>query len=139
MLDDDHRSSRIRQAVEYAQQHLHIQRMQADGRLVKHENGVVLRFAHFACQFEPLCLAAGERRRILAQGQITEPEALKNRQLFKYLPVIPEHMHRVADGHAHQLRQGVCPVGFFGLPEDLLRLASISFAAAIRAGYGDIG
>ena len=42
MLDDHHSRTIVQQGLEHPQQHLHIQRVQADGRLVEHEHGIGL-------------------------------------------------------------------------------------------------
>ena len=74
MLDDDDRRALVEQRLEYAQQHPHVERVQADGRLVKDEHGVRLRAARLARKLETLRLAAGETRRLLAEREIPQPK-----------------------------------------------------------------
>ena len=64
---DDARRAVFDQGSEHAQQRAHIQRVQADGRLIKDKHCVMLGLAHLAGQLQPLCLAAGQARRFLAQ------------------------------------------------------------------------
>ena len=48
MFDHDNRGALGNEAVEHTQQHLNIERMQADRGLVEHEYGIVLHTAHLA-------------------------------------------------------------------------------------------
>ena len=48
VLDDHDRCAVVDQCLKNAQQHLHVERVQADGRLVENEDGVRLRFANLA-------------------------------------------------------------------------------------------
>ena len=66
MLNDDDRRAVFDQGLEHTQQRAHVQRVQADGRLVKDKHRVMLGLAHLAGQLQPLCLAAGQARRFLA-------------------------------------------------------------------------
>ena len=54
MLDDHHSRTIVQQGLEHPQQHLHIQRVQADGRLVEHEHGIGLGPADLAGQLQTL-------------------------------------------------------------------------------------
>lgn len=65
------------QGSEHAQQRAHVQRVQADGRLVKDKHCVMLGPAHLAGQLQPLCLAAGQARRFLAQRQVAKAQILQ--------------------------------------------------------------
>lgn len=76
VFDDDHRRAVCNQRPKYAEQGLHVQRVQPDGRLVKHEHRIRLRFPHLAGQLQALRLAARKARRRFAQRQIAEPELL---------------------------------------------------------------
>ena len=73
MLDDDDRGAVVDQCTENAQQGLHIQRVQADGRLVKHKHCVGLGALHLTGQLQALGLSAGKAGRFLAQGQVAQP------------------------------------------------------------------
>ena len=48
MLNDNHGGAAFKKRLKYAQQHLHIQRMQTDGRLVKDKNGSLASFSRCA-------------------------------------------------------------------------------------------
>ena len=50
MLDDDDGCAAFDERFKDAQKRLHIQRMQADGRLIKDKDGIALRTPHFARQ-----------------------------------------------------------------------------------------
>ena len=59
---------------------LHIQRMQADGGLIKDKDGVRLASAHLAGQLEPLRLAAGQAGRGFPQGEVAQAQILQHLQ-----------------------------------------------------------
>ena len=82
MLNDDDGRAARQQRLKYAQQHPHIQRVQADGRLVKDENGILLGLADLAGQLQPLGLAAGQAGRLLPQRQIAQAKLLQDIQLL---------------------------------------------------------
>ena len=82
MLDDDDRCAVVQKRLEDAEQHAHIQRMQADRRLIEDEDRVGLRAADLAGELQPLCLAAGQARRFLAERQVAEAELLQNAELL---------------------------------------------------------
>ena len=138
MLDDDNGGAVVHEGAEHGEKRAHVQRVQADGGLVKHENGVCLRAAHLACELEPLCLAAGKAGRFLSQREIAEP------QLPQHLQPLGHKLHagageqRRGNVHGHQIRQGVIPA---------LRRADAHFAgllavprtAALRAGDLHVG
>ena len=76
MLNDDDGGSVLNQGLEHAKQNLHIGGVQADGGLIKDEQGVRLGFAHLAGQLQALGLAAGKAGRFLAKGQVAKAEFL---------------------------------------------------------------
>ena len=78
MLNDDDRRAVFDQGSEHAQQRAHVQRVQADGRLVKDKHCVMLGPAHLAGQLQPLCFAAGQARRFLAQRQVAKAQILQH-------------------------------------------------------------
>ena len=85
----------------------HVQGMQADGGLVKDEDGVRLAPAHLAGQLQPLGFPAGEAGGGLPQGQVPQPQVRQHLQpLADELPVPAGRQGRV-DVHGHQLGQGV--------------------------------
>ena len=76
MLDDNDRRPARYEPVKNSQQRLHIQRMQADGRLIENKHRSVLLPPHLRGQFEALGFSAGKTGRRLSQGQITKPQIL---------------------------------------------------------------
>lgn len=77
MLNDHHSGPAVNETLEHAQQGAHIQRVQADGRLVEYKHGVGLPFAHLAGELEPLGLPARKAGGGLAQSQVAQPQAGK--------------------------------------------------------------
>ena len=63
-------------AVKHTQQHLNIERMQADRGLVKYEYGIVLHAAHLARKLKTLRLAARKRRRGLTEREIAQAQVV---------------------------------------------------------------
>ena len=76
MLNDNDGGSVLNQGLEHAEQNLHIGGVQADGGLIKDEQGIRLGFAHLAGQLQALGLAAGKAGRFLAKGQVAKAEFL---------------------------------------------------------------
>ena len=72
MFNDEHSRPVIDQRLKYAKQRLYIQRMQSDGRLIKHKDRIRLSFSHFTGKFQSLCLAAGKTRCFLPQRPISQ-------------------------------------------------------------------
>ena len=72
MFDHDNRGALGNEAVKHTQQHLNIERMQANRGLVEHEYGIILHAAHLARELKALCLAARERRRGLTEREIAQ-------------------------------------------------------------------
>ena len=58
VLDDDERGAMIHKSTEHLKQCLHVQRMQADGRLIKDKYGIRLTSPHLSCQLQPLGFSA---------------------------------------------------------------------------------
>ena len=76
VLDDHDRCAVVQKRLEDAEQHANIQRMQADGRLVKDKHCVMLGLAHLAGQFQPLRFSAGKAGCLLAKGQVAKAKFL---------------------------------------------------------------
>ena len=75
VLDHDHRVAQVDQAVEHVQQLADVVEVQAGGRLVEDvERPPGVGPAKLGGQLDALGLAAGERRRRLAQRQVVEPD-----------------------------------------------------------------
>lgn len=63
MLYHYHSRPGFYQGLEDTHEHLHIQRMESDGRLVEHEDGVSLPFPEFAGKLQALGFPSGQARR----------------------------------------------------------------------------
>ena len=63
--------------------------------------------SHLGSQLQPLRLAAGKRGRILAEGQIAEPQPVQYGELVVNLFRGGEKWHRLPDGHLHELGERV--------------------------------
>ena len=72
VLADDDRGAVVDQCAENAQQGLHIQRVQADGRLVEHEHGAALCLALLSRKLLALRLAARKCGRFLTVREVAE-------------------------------------------------------------------
>ena len=133
MLDHHHRGALLDQVLEHVQQRAHVARVQADGRLVEHEQRAVLGFAHFAGQLQALRLAAGERRRCLAERKVPKPQVMQRLQHGVRLLQAGARVERLVDAHGHELRERV-PV-----PGDGVGVVAVATAAAIGAGNVHVG
>ena len=74
VLDDDQRVARVAQPLHHADDPLHVARMQADGRLIQHEQGVDQRGSQRGGQVDPLHFAARQRARLAIERQITQAD-----------------------------------------------------------------
>ena len=95
----------VDERLEYAQKRAYVQRMQADGRLVKDEYGIVLRPAHLAGKLQPLRLAAGKAGRFLAERQVAKPQIFQHLQALRNEFHLPACLQRRVYVHGHQFRQ----------------------------------
>ncbi|WP_407441683.1 hypothetical protein [Rhodococcus sp. (in: high G+C Gram-positive bacteria)] len=74
MLDDDDGGTADDETLEHPEESVHVEGMQSDGRLVQHEQGVVLISVDVGGQLEPLCLATGKGGGRFTEGEIPEAE-----------------------------------------------------------------
>jgi hypothetical protein len=76
MFDQQHRVARVHQAVQRLQQALDVRQVQPGCRLIENVDRVpgALELAELGGDFDTLRLAAGERRRGLAQRQVTQAQ-----------------------------------------------------------------
>ena len=132
MLNDHHRCTVGDQRAEHPQQGAHIQRVQADGRLIKDKHRVMLGTAHLAGQLQPLCLAAGKAGRLLAKGQVAQAQLLQHLQALGHQLQIRAGLQRRVDVHIHQLRQSVAAAVLVLVPY-LVRVPAVAGAAALGA------
>ena len=75
VLDDDQRVAVVAQALHDLDHASHVARMQADRRLVEHEQRIDERRAERGRQVDALHFAAGQRARLSVERQIAEPDA----------------------------------------------------------------
>jgi hypothetical protein len=74
VLDDHQRIAGVAQPLHHADHAFHIARMQADRRLVEHEQGVDERRAERGREVDALDFAARQRARLAVERQVTEPD-----------------------------------------------------------------
>ena len=80
VVDDDDRGPGLQQLVEDAGQRGHVERVQAGGRLIEDVQRAALAAAQPGGDPEPLRLAAGQRRRGLAEPQVTQADLVDGPQ-----------------------------------------------------------
>ena len=80
VVDDDDGRAGVQQPVEHADQRGHVERVQPGGRLVEDVQRAALAAAQPGGDPQPLRLAAGQRRRRLAQPQVTEADLVDGPQ-----------------------------------------------------------
>ena len=76
MFDQQHRVARVHQAVQRLQQALDVRQVQPRGRLIENVEGMpgALELAELRRDLDALRFASGERRRRLAQRQVTQAQ-----------------------------------------------------------------
>src|ERR1700730_8168267 len=85
VLDHDDGVSLRHQLVQYFQQFLHVVEMQARGRLIQDvERAPRGALAQFLREFHALSLAAGQRRRLLADMDVVEADAMQRLEGFAH-------------------------------------------------------
>ena len=79
VLDQQHRVAGVHQPVQRLEQPLDVREVQAGRRLVEDVDGVLraLQLAQLRRDLDPLRLAAGQRRRRLAERQVAEAEIVR--------------------------------------------------------------
>ena len=123
----------LEQRLKHVKQRLHIQGVQADGRLVKDKNRVLLAASHFTGQFQPLGLASRQAGGGLPQSEIPQPQILQNLQALAHQFQIPAGFQRPVHVQGHQGWQGVSlPV--FSPVKDLFRLFPVPGSPALGTG-----
>ena len=105
VFDHDNCGALGDEAVKHTQQHLNIERMQADRGLVKYEYGIVLHAAHLARELKTLRLAARKRRRGLTEREITQSQVVQGLQARLYLFESQRGVEGLVHTHVHELRQ----------------------------------
>ena len=119
MLDHDDSSSVVDQCLKDGQKRFHVLGMQADRRLVKNENRVILLPAHFRSEFESLRLSTRQAGRLFPECQVAETQVAQDLQPGFHCFHFFAELKRRVDVHIHKLRQGTLLTGFI-LVTDLL-------------------
>ena len=124
MLDHNDRRAVPNQRMKNTHKCLHVLRVQADRRFIKHKNRIALRLPHFRSQLQPLCLAAGKPRCFFAERQIAQPEIKQGSELrLDFFHFTAKCQSRV-DIHIHQLGK-ILLFPCFTLIMDLFRVFGI--------------
>ena len=117
VLHDEHRVARVDQPLEHGEQLPDVGHVKAGRRLVQYVERLAGRpLRQFAGEFHPLGLAAGERRRRLAEMEIVEADVAERLELPRDVGGICEDLPGVTDLHVQKLGD-VLP-----LPADLERV-----------------
>src|SRR5260221_10574843 len=134
VLDHDDGVALRHQLVQHFQQLLYVVEMQPRRRLVQDIEGAPRRaLAQFFCQFDTLGFAAGECRRLLADMDVVEADAMQRLKglahagdrLEKFSGFFHRHVEHVGDRLA--------------LEQNFQRLAVVALALADVAGDVDVG
>ncbi len=80
MFDNNQCCSMINEGLENMEKCLHILRMQPDGRFIEDKRRIALSFSHFAGQFQPLSLTAGESWCFLPQCEVSKSKVMQHLQ-----------------------------------------------------------
>jgi hypothetical protein len=117
VLHDDQRVAGVAQALHHVDHASHVARVQADGRLVEHEEGVHERGAERRREVDALHLAAGERARLAVEREVAQadlPQVVRARaqlcheELGRFVErlrqlELAEEIMEVVDRDEHQL------------------------------------
>src|SRR5437763_6818547 len=134
MLDHDHGVAGVDQAVEDFEQFADILEVEAGGRLVEDVEGLAGGPAgELLGEFDALRLAAGERRRRLADLDVAEADLLKHAHLVADAGDRLEQLGRLLDVHVEHVGDRAA------LELHLERLAVVAGAVAHVAGDVDVG
>ncbi len=85
VLDDEQRVARVAQLLEHADDAVEVARVQADARLVEHEQRVHERRAERRREVDPLHLAARQRARLAIEREITQADVAEETEPAGYL------------------------------------------------------
>src|SRR4051794_17002216 len=134
VLDHDDAVAGVDEATEHVEQALNVGEVQAGGRLVEDVEGVAGGdLGELGRQLHPLRLAAGERRRGLAEADVVEADIVQGAQAAGDLRHVLEELDRLLDRHL----QHVADV--LALEANLERLAVVALAVALLTGDVDVG
>ena len=133
VLDDEHRVARVDQPAEHAEQLADVLEVQAGGRLVEDVDGAAGRaLLQLGGELDPLRLAAGQRRRRLAEPDVAEPDVDERAQVPGDRRDGREELGRLLDRHVEDLGDGLA------LEVHLERLAVVARAVADLARDVDV-
>ena len=134
VLDDDDGVAGVDETVEDAKQGVGVLEREAGRRLVEDvERAAGGATRQLGGQLDALRLAAGERRRGLAEPDVAEADGLERLQLRSHLREGAEEVERLVDGHVQHVGD------VLAVEEDLQRLAVVALALADLAGHGHVG
>ena len=133
VLDDEHRVAGIHESVQNLKKFLDIGEVESRCGLIEDVDRLAGRsFAEFPRQFDPLSLAARQRRRWLAEFQIVEPDVVQRFQQ----PMNLRDVHKMVEGFLHIHVEDVGDV--FAFETDLERFMAEAFSLAHRAANPDV-
>ncbi len=134
VFHDQHRIAGVDKVVQHFEQQLDIRKVQPGSRFVQQvQRPARAAFDQFAGQLDPLGLAAGQRRRRLAQLHVIQAHVVQRLQFVADLGDVLEQVQRLLDVHLQHLGDRAV------LELDLQRLAVVAVAFAHRAGDPDVG
>ena len=149
VLHDDERVPGLEQALERAQQHLHVGRMQARGGLVEQQQRAARgragarrpRLRQVAGELQALGLAPRERGHGLAEPQIAQPHGAQRLEGGQHLGVAREEGRRLLHRHVeHVGDRGRRQAAARGrLEHDLQHLGAVAAPVALGAAQVDVG
>ena len=134
VLDDDDGVARVDQPAQHAEQLADVLEVQAGGRLVEDVDGAPGRaLLQLGGELDALRLAAGQRRRRLAEPHVAEPDVDQRLQVPRDRGHRLEELQRLLDRHVEHLGDRLA------LEVHLERLAVVARAVADLAGDVDVG
>ena len=134
VLDDEHGVAAVDEALQHDEQLAHVVEVQAGGRLVEDvERAPGAAALQLARELHALRLAAGERRRRLAEVDVAETDVVERLELAPDRRDVLEEVERLLDRHVEDVADVLALVG------DLERLAVVARALADLARHVDVG
>jgi hypothetical protein len=134
VLDDNHCIAVLAQPMQYAEQQFDIVEVQAGGGLVEDVERVAsVPLGELSREFDALCLATRQRRRLLSQLDIGQANVHQGFKLARNRGYRLEQVERIFHCHIKHLMDGVTFVS------DIQRLAVVAFALTDIAGNVDVG
>src|SRR5512138_1074467 len=133
VLDHDDTAAFVAQTLQHAEQLFDVVEVQPSGGLIKNvERPSGRAFRELLRELYALCFAARQRRRVLAESNIREPDIDERLELRRDDRRIAKELERILDGHLEHL------VDVLALVADLERLAVVSPAFAHVARHVDV-